>query len=421
MTDQQTPEANIPTEPAADPALATALPTALPPRSAFRRHRVTIAVTAGALALGLLGGTGLTLAATAASVGSTTSTTTTTQPAVGPTTMQQPNSGIYRVPGQSSTTTTPAVAASADQQVGVVTILTDVQYGAGAAAGTGMVLTSEGIVLTNNHVIEGSTNIQVTVESTGETYAAKLVGSDAANDVAVLQLVDSSGDDVNGLTPVTLDEDATSIGDAVTGIGNAEGTGDLVAAAGEITATDSEITVSDEITGAAKTLTGLIEISADVVSGDSGGPLLDAEGEVTGVVTAASSGPSDVTGFAIPIDTALDVVSQILAGNESGTVTLGLPAFLGITVGSASASAGAATTGTGAVVAGVIDGLPAASAGLVAGDTILSIDGVAVAGYDSLAAIIGGYQPGDTVTLGFTDASGATGSVTLTLTEGPAE
>jgi S1-C subfamily serine protease len=312
----------------------------------------------------------------------------------------------------SATSQTLPVAASDSQEAGVVTIVSDLYYGEGRAAGTGIVLDSDGTILTNNHVIEGSTSVEVTVESTGETYSAEVVGTDATNDVAVLQLVGASG-----LQAATLDDSAAlAVGDAVTSVGNAEGTGDLVAATGSVLDLDESITVGDESTGASESLADLIMVSAYVVSGDSGGPLVDADGEVVGIVTAASSGSAVVTGYAIPIDSALTVAEQIESGVESGTVEIGTPAFLGVSL----ANTTVGQTVGGALIGGVVSGGAAASAGITAGDTITSVDGVAVADASALSAAIAAHEPGDSVTLGWTDASGVAQQGTATLAAGPA-
>lgn len=356
------------------------------------RHRFALGVAAGALATLLIAGAGVGAYAFLhpATVAST--------PAV-----IEPQ--LYQPTTPSATSGLDVTPATDTQKTGVVTISTDLYYGQGAAAGTGIILSSDGTILTNNHVVEGSTKIEVTVEGTGETYTADVVGTDPVDDIAVLKLEGASG-----LTPATLDQSQAAVGDAVTSIGNAEGTGDLVAAAGSVTDLDQTITVTDDLTGKPKDLTGLIELDADVVAGDSGGPLLDDQGEVTGIVTAASSGTRTLTGYAIPIATALDVAAQILAGDDSGNVSLGLPAFMGITLDR-----------DGVTVSGVIDGLPAARAGLGAGDTITSVDGTKVAGLDDLTRLIDAHQPGDSVTIGYTDAAGASSAVTLTLVGGPAE
>ncbi|MES1169806.1 MAG: trypsin-like peptidase domain-containing protein, partial [Leifsonia sp.] len=268
-----------------------------PPVSAFRRYRGLLIGGAAVIALGIgAGGVGVGAALASLNNGSTS------QQATGPESSQNGDGapgdgrkGTFDGPG---TTSVNATAATAAQKVGVVTILTTLNYESDAqAAGTGIILTSKGEILTNNHVIQGSTAIKVTVESTGATYTAKVVGTDSTDDIAVLQLVDSSGADVTGLTKATIDTGTLTAGDAVTSIGNAEGTGNLVAAAGKVTALDQSITVGNDITGDDEKLSGLIETDADVVSGDSGGPLVDAKGEVAGVVTAASSGSRNVTGY----------------------------------------------------------------------------------------------------------------------------
>jgi len=258
-------------------------------------------------------------------------------------------------------------------------------------------------------VVQGATSITVTDETTGKEYKADVVGTDATHDVAVLKLEGASG-----LSTVTLDDDGEpATGDAVTDVGNAEGTGNLVAATGTVTATDQDIQVQSESGTGTESLQGLIEVAADIVSGDSGGPVLDSEGEVVGMATAASSGTADVTGYAIPITTAKSIAEQILAGHASSTITIGLPAFLGVEV------SGTATTG-GVAVAGTVQGSGAASAGLTEGDVITSIDGTAVTSADALTSAIQSHAVGDHVTVGYTDVTGAAKTVTVTLTAGPA-
>ncbi|MBC7723534.1 MAG: trypsin-like peptidase domain-containing protein [Burkholderiaceae bacterium] len=322
--------------------------------------------------------------------------------------------------GSGSIGTNAAVTpATDDQKVGVVTILTTVDYNdQSKAAGTGMIMTSGGLVLTNNHVIDNSTSIAVTVESTGTTYTAVLVGTDSTNDVAVLQLVDSSGRDVTGLQTVKFDTNGTTaVGDSIYSVGNAEGTGDLVTAVGTVSATNESIKVGNEYTGATESLTGLIRLASTVVSGDSGGPLFDGQGEVIGIVTAASSGSATVVGYAIDIDAALAVVKQIETGTKTSTVQIGYPAFLGVQI--ARASGGTTTTG-GVPVGGVFAGLPAATVGLVAGDTITAIDGTPVADAAALTAIVAAHSAGDQVVITWTDAAGAGHTGTATLADGPA-
>ena len=255
--------------------------------------------------------------------------------------------------GSSGTTTSTqldATTASVPESTGLVLIGTVLAYQSASAAGTGVILTSDGLVLTNNHVIESSTAISVTVAGTGETYTATVVGTDVADDVALLQL-----------------------------------------------------------------------------EGASGGALLDDEGEVVGMTTTGSSGLATTVAYAIPIGDTLAIVDQLLAGDESDGVVIGYPAFLGIAIASESATgttpgrpSSAVSAAAGAQIAYVYNDTPAAPAGPEAGDTITVIDGTAVASGGELSTAISGYEPGDSVTLTWTDTGGATQSGAVTLIEGPA-
>ncbi|MBN9153334.1 MAG: trypsin-like peptidase domain-containing protein [Microbacterium sp.] len=323
--------------------------------------------------------------------------------------------------GTSTGTQSAATTASASESKGIVLIDTVLGYEDAQAAGTGMVIGSDGLVITNNHVVEGSTKISVTIASTGTTYTATVVGTDATDDVALLKLQGASG-----LDTVTIDQDDTeSVGDAVTAVGNAEGGGVLMAADGTITALDASVTTASEGSISSETLSGMIQVGAQVVSGDSGGALLDADGEVIGMTTAASSGTADVTGFAIPIETALTLAQQMENGDESGNITIGYPAFLGIGIAQSSGRGSygyqrQTSTTSGVSIGEVYDGTPAASAGLVAGDTITAIGGTAVTDASSLSAAIASHDPGDRVTVTWVDAAGASHSAAVTLIAGPA-
>jgi S1-C subfamily serine protease len=191
-----------------------------------------------------------------------------------------------------------------------------------------MVLTSDGEILTNNHVIQGATRVTVTVVSTGRTYPASVVGTDPSDDVAVLQL-----DDASGLRVADFSDEEASIGEAVTAVGNAGGSGGTPSAvSGTVTALDQSITATGETGGNPEELTGLIETDADVQAGDSGGPLYDtASGEIIGMDTAASTG-GQVDGYAIPIASARSLAGQITSGVDSAPIHQGLPAFLGVSV-----------------------------------------------------------------------------------------
>ncbi|WP_158372481.1 S1C family serine protease [Cellulosimicrobium cellulans] len=416
---------------AAYPGDAAAAPPA--PRRSRRRRTAVALVASGAVAGALvLGGSAVALGWPAGTAG--TGLTASAGPDgsasglggwSGATGSQGGSSSGYGYGGSAPSTGTGTLdtsTATEAQQQGVVLIDTVLGYQSAEAAGSGVVLTSDGLVLTNNHVVEGATEITVTIGTTGATYTAQVVGTDATADVAVLQL-----DGASGLTTATLDADGDlAVGDAVTAVGNAQGGGVLLAADGTVTALDQSITTRAEGVSSGESLTGLIQVDADVVSGDSGGALLDDQGEVVGITTAASSGSSDITGFAIPIDDALDVATQIVAGHDSDTITLGYPAFLGVQLATGSATLpglGGATgwTGTGATVAGVVDGTPAAQAGLAAGDAITAVDGTAVADGDALSAALAAHAPGDQVTLTWTAADGTAQTATVTLIAGPAD
>jgi S1-C subfamily serine protease len=219
---------------------------------------------------------------------------------------------------------------------GLVDVVSTLGYQGGKAAGTGMVLTSTGEVLTNNHVIDGATSIKATDVGNGRTYTAKVVGYDKSHDVAVLQLQGASG-----LQTVSLSSDAPQTGEKVVALGNAGGKGGTPSVVtGRITGLDRAITASDQGAGDAERLTGMIGHNADIQPGDSGGPLVNTDGEVIGINTAASASSSGASqtgqtetrtqAFAIPITKASSIADQIEAGTPSATVHIGETAFLGV-------------------------------------------------------------------------------------------
>jgi S1-C subfamily serine protease len=411
------------------------------PKKAKRRRSIAIITAVSVLATGGAGA-GIVAAVTFASSYSNSSTTTTAQGSTsqGTTTQGGTSLGGGSTSGGStsggsssggstygygggttdgsdstgtSTSTVDSTTATATQSSGVVIIDTVLKYAGGEAAGTGIVLTSNGEILTNNHVVEGATSITVTIPSTGKTYKATVVGTDSTDDVAVIQLTGASG-----LAVASIDTTAVTTGDDVTGVGNAEGTGTLTAADGTVTALDQTITVADEVTGASKSLKGLIETDADIVSGDSGGPLLDSDGDVVGIDTAASSGSTDITGYAIPIATAISIATKIEDGVESTTITQGYPAFLGVELATTSTDITSSTSG--AAIAGVIDDTPAATAGIAAGDTITKVDGKTIDSATELSTAIAAKDTGDSVTLTWVTSTGTTQTATVTLIAGPA-
>jgi len=295
------------------------------------------------------------------------------------------------------------------ESVGVVDVTTVIDYGQAEAAGTGVVLTSNGEILTNNHVVDGATKITATVVSTGRSYPATVVGTDAGDDVAVLQLSGASG-----LDTAKLSSDDVSVGDEVTAVGNAGGTGGTpTAAEGTVTALGQSITAAGEGGSDPEQLTGMIQVDADIQAGDSGGPLYDSHGEVVGIDTAASSGQTAATaGFAIPIEKAVSIADRIQSGEDSATIQQGTPAFLGVQL--AQDAAGAAT------ISGVVDGSPAAEAGLQAGDTITAVGGTTVDSADALSATLAERNPGDQVRVTWVDSTGTSHTATITLVAGPA-
>ncbi|RYB94181.1 PDZ domain-containing protein [Nocardioides oleivorans] len=314
--------------------------------------------------------------------------------------------GGWSVPGATTATTTAGLdvsTATAEQSAGLVLVTSTLGYDQGTAAGSGIVVDSDTIV-TNHHVVEGATTVEVTVATTGETYDATVVGTDSARDIAVLRL-----DDASALTPVTTDTDV-SVGDAVTAVGDAGGDGgDLTAAAGTVTALRTSIDVADEQTGESTELARLIEIDADIIGGDSGGALLDADGDVVGMNVAASSGTADITGYVIPIARVLRIADRILDGDEGGSIVIGQGGMLGITT---------ADTTSGPTVAGVVTDSPAASLGLEAGDLVTAVDGTPVTTAEELGDLIGARDAGEKVTVTWTDSSGAQQSGTATLAQG---
>jgi len=299
----------------------------------------------------------------------------------------------------------------------VVDINTRLGFEGAAAAGTGMILTSDGEILTNNHVVRGATSITVTVVSTGKTYKASVVGTDPTEDVAVLQLSDASG-----LQTAHISSANVSVGDSVTAVGNAGGTGGTPSAApGQVTALDQTITATDDNGSNAEQLNGLIETDANVQAGDSGGPLYNANNQVVGMDTAAGSSGQFQTAaeqaYAIPIGTALKIADQIESGQASSTIHIGNPAFLGIELSNDQSSAGS----NGAAIAGVVDGTPAAQAGLAAGDVITGVDNTQVSSSSDLSTALASHKAGDSVRISWTDQSGQSHSANVTLIAGPAD
>jgi S1-C subfamily serine protease len=346
-------------------------------------------------------------------------------------------------PGSTATSTskneltTAQIASRVDPAI--VDVTSTLGYQQATAKGTGIVLTSNGEILTNNHVINGATSISVTDIGNGKTYKATVVGYDESHDIAVLQLAGASG-----LTTASTGNSSTvSVGDSVVALGNAGGVGGTPAVApGAVTALDQTITATDEGSGSSEQLTGLIQTNAAIQAGDSGGPLVNSHGQVIGIDTAASTnyqfggsgnggfggnglggdgstgsaGGSVTQGFAIPINTALSIASQIEAGHASSTVHIGATAFIGLSIAPQQSS-----YYQGVVLAGTAAGTPAAKAGLGRGDVVTALNGRSVTSGTQIQQILVGLHPGDKVSIAWTDTStGQSHTATLTLTAGPA-
>jgi len=285
-------------------------------------------------------------------------------------------------------------------------------------AGTGMVLTSDGEILTNNHVVAGASEIQVSIPGHG-TETATVVGVDPTDDVALLKL-----NDVSGLSTVSIgDSSQVQVGDAVTAIGNAFGApGPPTSTTGTVTALHRNIVARDPAGTSSERLNDVIQISAGVHPGDSGGALVNADGQVIGIITAGPSNSTTGVGFAIPIGSALGIVNEIRAGHESSTILLGQRGFIGVAVrplDAATANRLGLSDTSGALVAGVKDGSPAAQAGITAPSVIRSIDGTTVNTLDDLGNAIHSKTPGEQVQVTWVDAQGEH-TATLTLSSGPA-
>jgi S1-C subfamily serine protease len=288
----------------------------------------------------------------------------------------------------------------------------------GAAAGTGIVLTSSGVVLTNNHVIDGEQSISVRLTASGATFYATPIGEDVTHDIAVLQLQGASG-----LATAPIGDSASvQVGDSITALGNAQGRGGAPArATGTVTALGQQITASDQTGQNPENLSGMIQTNAPIQPGDSGGPLVNGDGKVIGIDTAASGSrrglaPGAVQAFAIPIDTALNYAHQILA--HPATQPTG--ALLGVCVKDSTSPPGALLiAGLGECRTGVVSGTPASTTRLAAGDVITSLGGVPVVSKSSLTVILQGDHAGQSVVVVWLDTSGREHHAKVTLAAAP--
>lgn len=301
--------------------------------------------------------------------------------------------------------------AASKPDTGIVDIDTALRYEGDTAAGTGMVLSGSGLVLTNNHVIRGATSISVTDSSTGKRYSATVLGYDVSADVALLRLKKAS----TLHTVAVGNSSSLRVGEHVTAVGNAGGVGGAPSVTtGTVTALHRSITVGDG-SGGSERLIGMVMSTAPVEPGDSGGALLDGGGQVVGMITASSQigfrGASN-GGFAIPVNSAVSIARQIEAGRSSATVHVGPTAFLGVLTQPSS-------RGGGAFIAAVEPGTAAAKAGLERGDVITSFAGHAVSSAQQLTTLVTRIKPGQKVRLRWIDAFGNSHSATARPTAGP--
>jgi S1-C subfamily serine protease len=327
-------------------------------------------------------------------------------------------------PSRSVVLTTAQIAAQTDP--GLVDIVSNLGLQQAESAGTGLVLTPSGEILTNNHVIKGATAIRVTDIGNGHTYPAKVVGYDQSRDIAVIQLVGASG-----LQTAALGDSSTAqVGNKVVALGNAGGKGGTPSVAvGRVAGLNASIMASDEGAGTVERLTGLIHHTAPIQPGDSGGPLVNTAGKIIGIDTAASGSSgfqiqssNRTQAFAIPINEAAALAQQIEGHQASATIHIGPTGLLGVGVESAQqASASGITAGSGAVVEQALPGTPAARAGITGGDVIVAAGGHQVSSPSGLQAALERFHPGNRVGITWTDQSGQTHSASLVLANGPAQ
>jgi len=299
----------------------------------------------------------------------------------------------------------------------VVSVDTTVVTGSGnngliEGAGTGMILTPDGEVLTNDHVVAGATTVTVTLFGQNDPLPARVIGTDPSQDIALIQI-----DNQHGLPTVTLGNSATArVGDDVLAIGNALAlAGGPTVTEGIVSAKGRSLQAQSQLTGSSENLAGLLQTDAAINPGNSGGPLVNSRGQVIGMntaVAASSSGnaPAQNIGFAIAINTIKPLIPQLLDGGTGGVPTsttttapsASQTAYMGVlvaTVTPALAQSRHLTPTSGALVQALAHGGPAQSAGMKVGEVIVSVGGATVSGVDTLKAAIDAHEPGQTVSV----------------------
>ena len=348
-------------------------------------------------------------------------------------------------------------------KLGLVDITSTLKYNSETAEGTGMIISSSGLVLTNNHVIDGATVVQAKLvglgNNTSQSYPAQVLGYDATDDVALLQLQGASG-----LHTETFGNSSqVSLGTPVLALGNADGQGVARPATGIINALNRSIQASDQGSDSTEDLNHMLQTNAPIEQGDSGGALANNAGQVIGMITAANTATSGqfgssggTLGYAIPINSALAIARQIASHQQSATVYIGLPGFLGVEVAMSSSpspqqqaadqaqgsSGGRAAPGSGlacqttnepagvpaqiapiaagALILGVLCNTAATSAGMVPGDVITSVAGQPITTPDSLTGVTAKYHPNDIVSVIWVSLNGLEHTTRMMLGPGPA-
>jgi S1-C subfamily serine protease len=339
-----------------------------------------------------------------------------------PSTSTAPIAPINPSPNQNGTLNAQAIAAKVDPAIVDINTVIQTSTGSGAAAGTGMIITSSGEVLTNNHVVDGSTSISVTIAGHSGTYTAHVIGVSPTADVALIQI-----EGVSGLPTVTLaDSSSVKAGDQVVAIGNALGAGGTPSATqGQVTAVDQTITAS-EGSGRSEVLSGLIQEDASISPGDSGGALVNSSGQVIGMITAGEAqgfrNSSSTVGYAISTNSALAVVNQIRSGQATAGVFIGPVGYLGVSIRDltpAIAAQNGLKATSGALVWAVQAGSPAEQAGITRLSVITAVGGTSVDSSATLGDALHAYKPGASVAVTWVDQSGASHTKNVPLTTGP--
>jgi S1-C subfamily serine protease len=333
-----------------------------------------------------------------------------------------PQASVQTVPPAQGNGSANAASAASKVTPGVVDINTTLETASATeqAAGTGLILDSTGDILTNNHVVEGSISVRVTVQGRSGTYSATVLGVDPSADLAVIHI------NASGLPTVKLaNSSSLKVGDSVLAIGNALGLGGTPRVTeGYITGLDETITASENGSNS-ETLNGMIRSDAEISPGDSGGALANTAGQVVGIITAGEATSfrtnTSSVAYAIPASAAAQVANQILAGEAGGGVLIGPVGHLGVgveTLDSDTAAQLGLSVTSGALVRTVQGGSPAERAGIAPNSVITAINSTTVDSAKALGDALQAFKPGDQVKVTWV-TQGATHSANVTLVTGP--